>query len=260
MRLTPGESRLLLRLQELGVAKYVELAEQLHLSAKTLQRLLRKVGCYHSLNHNAAFVTLIATPHFDDSGLWVSGTACFSRHGDLSLTLHHLIDHSPNGHTRQELQGKVHTHVHHHLALLLRQQAIASFGLGRTAVYTSADLERGLRQQKARRPPPVLAAPPLLPPGLDCFLVLRVLVRALQTPQASSVSLAKSLQARQMPVTADQVCHIFAFYGVKKTTRWERPDSSSSSGCTTRRNWPACACPTTCVTTSTRAASAASPC
>src|SRR5271166_3022904 len=66
---TSDERLVLLRLQEHGVVKQAELAEQLHLSPKALQRLLPKVGYYRSLNHNSAFVALAATPRFDDCGL-----------------------------------------------------------------------------------------------------------------------------------------------------------------------------------------------
>jgi hypothetical protein len=220
MPATSDERLVLLRLQEHGVVKQAELAEQLHRSPKTLQRLLPKVGYYRSLNHNSAFVTLIATPRFDDCGLWASQGVCFSRHGSLPVTLRWLIDQSPDGQTRQELQDKVLTTVHNHLSLLLRQQAIASFTLARQTVYTSADPQRQHQQEMARRPlPPGRADPTALPPGLDCLVVVRVLLRLLQTPQASSASLAKSLQARQLIVTADQIRQVIAFYAIKKTTR-----------------------------------------
>jgi hypothetical protein len=217
---TPGERLVLLRLQEDGVVNQAALAEQLHLSPKTLQRLLRKIGCYRSLNYNSAFVTLTATPRFDDCGLWTSRGACFSRHGSLSVTLRWLIDRSPDGQTRQELQDKVQTTVHNHLSLLLRQEAIASFSLARYTVYTAADPERRRQQEMARRPGRAgRANPTSLPTGLDCPVVVRVLVRLLQTPRASTASLAKSLQARHLPITADQVRQVIDFYGIKKTTR-----------------------------------------
>jgi hypothetical protein len=219
MPATPGEALVLLCLQERAVVKQAELAEQTHLSTKTVQRLLHRVGCLHSLNHNGAFVTLASTPRFDDCGLWTHNGVCFSRHGDLSPTLLFLIDRSPNGLTRQELQAKVLTQIHNHLSLLLRGQSIASFHLGRHAVYISADSQRSQQQQRARQPsPPPVAVPPALPPGLDCLLVVRLLVRLLQVPDASFASLAKSLQAQHLAVTADQARQVFTFYGIKKMT------------------------------------------
>jgi hypothetical protein len=216
-----AEARLLLLLHQRRVVKQADLAEHLHVSAKGVQRLLCQVGCYHSLNHNAAFVTLTATARFDDSGLWTCDGVCFSRHGDLALTLLFLIEQSPDGQTRRELEGKVHTHVHNQLSALVRRRAIASFVLDRHAVYTSAQPPRRQRQEEARRPPPppVPAPLPLLPPGMDCLAVLRVLRRLLQAPQASAAALAKSLQTHQLSVTAEQVRHLMAFYGIKKTTR-----------------------------------------
>jgi hypothetical protein len=217
MPTTSDQHRVLLALQQYDVVKQAELAGQLHLSAKTLQRLLHPLGPYRSLNHNAAFITLASTPRFDDHGLWISQGVCFSRHGNLSVTLRFLIDHSPNGQTRQELQDQVHTSVRNHLSFLLRQQAIACFSLAGHTVYTSVDPQRQQQQQRTRRPvPPGLVDPTLLPPDLDCLVVLRLLLRLLQQSDASHASLAKWLQARQLRITAAQVRQIIDFYGLKK--------------------------------------------
>lgn len=212
--------RVLRALQERGVVRQTELADHLQLSAKTLQRLLHRIAYHRSLNHNSAFLTLAGTPRFDDDGLWTSAGVCFSRHGNLSLTLRSLIEHSPDGQTRQQLEGKLLTHVHNHLSRLLRQRAIGSFRLDRRTVYTSADPQRQHQQQTARRPPsPLPAIPSELPPGLDTVVVVRVLLRLLQTPTASDASLARALQAQHLDVTAEQVRRILTFYRVKKTTR-----------------------------------------
>jgi len=213
-----ASDRLLLALRGRGVVKQAELAEQLNLSAKALQRLLRPLGCYRSVNHNSAFLTLAGTPRFDAWGLWACQGVCFSRHGNLSLTLRRVIDQSPDGQTRQQLEDKVHTRVHNHLSLLLRRQAIACFSLARHTVYTSIDPQRRRQQERARRPaPPGLAEPTLLPEGIDGVVVVRVLLRLLQWPDASTASLAKSLQAQHLAVTAGQVRQIIDFYGLKKT-------------------------------------------
>ena len=202
MELLTDERRLLLLLQDKRVVKQADLAEQLHLSAKTLQRLLSKVNCYRSLNCNATFVALATTPRFDTCGLWTSQGVCFSRHGTLSPTLRFLIDQSPNGRSRMELQDLVQTSVHNHLSLLLRQKAIATFLLDRHTIYTSADPQRCHQQERARRPiPPGLTDPTLLPPGLDSITVVRLLVQLLHKPDASSASLAKFLQARHLGIT-----------------------------------------------------------
>jgi hypothetical protein len=53
---------------------------------------------------------------------------------------------------------------------------------------------------------------------MDAVTVIHVLVRLLQTPEASVASVARTLQARQLAVRADQIREILDFYGLKKTT------------------------------------------
>jgi hypothetical protein len=217
-----ADDALVRALEESGVARQADLADLLHLSPKSLQRRLRHVAHLRSLNHNAAFLTLASTPRFDQFGLWAPDGVCFSRHGGLTDTLRSLIDLSPDGQTRQQLQALVLTTVHNHLSRLLRQQAISSFVLDRLTVYASADRQRCRQQEAARRPPPPAPADATrLPPGLDALAVLRVLLRRLQAPDASAASVAKSLQAQRLAVTAGQVRLVSSFYGLEKkdTTR-----------------------------------------
>ena len=56
----------------------------------------------------------------------------------------------------------------------------------------------------------------MLPPDLDCVVVLNLLIRLLQTPQASDASLAKSLQTRGFPLVAQQVRDVVAFYRLQR--------------------------------------------
>jgi hypothetical protein len=53
---------------------------------------------------------------------------------------------------------------------------------------------------------------------LDAVTVIRVLVRLLERPNASVASVARTLQARNVAIHADQIRQILDFYGLKKTT------------------------------------------
>ena len=225
MNLTSRESEVVQLLRQRQVAAYVELAQQLKVSGKTVQRALRKAGAYTSLNANSAYVTLKGTPRFDGRGLWRYEQLRFSRHGNLPRTLQALVEQSSQGCTLEELQQWLGTRLHNHLSRLLRRGKIQRFFLGRHAVYTSADPAQQQRQQAARQPSTTTArgglaaheAPPL-PPGMQPMDLVRLLLRMLHQPAASPASLAKSLQAQGLPIHAAEVRAVMTLYGLKKTT------------------------------------------
>jgi hypothetical protein len=226
MDLTASEAQVIARLRTVRVAQLRQLAAQLELSSKTVQRALLKAGYFTSINHNARFVTLKEVPQFDRLGLWSFKEVHFSKHGNLRQTLVKVIEDSPAGCTLLELEGYVGTRAHNHVSQLIREGKAQRFFWSRNAVYVSAHPERA-KQQESRRRTAEPAAPAaatakastLLPPGFDFASVIRVLVRLLETPDASLASVARSLQARQVSIRADQIRDILDFYGLKKTTR-----------------------------------------
>lgn len=223
MKLTASEDQVVQCLRRDQVAQGAQLAAQLQLSLKTVQRALAKVGYYTSLNHNSTFLTLQDIPQFDEFGLWNYQQICFSRLGNLPQTLVQLVEQAAQGWTLQQLEEKVGTRVHNHVSQLLRQGRLGQFRLGRQAVYTSADARRQQQQQqarqRARRPEGDPPRGPTVPPGLEAVTVIRVLVRRLQTPAASVASLAHALQRQGVAVRAPQIRALFDFYQLKKTTR-----------------------------------------
>jgi hypothetical protein len=223
MEFTAKQSEIVQRLQRDRVAKWTRLAEQLDCSTKTVQRALAKVGYYASINYNATFVTLKHVPRFDPRGLWTYETVHFSKHGNLSQTLRRIVEQAPAGCTVQELEELVGTRVHNHVGRLLREGKLDRFFLGRKVVYLAADPRRRESQQQVRRQAEPQQAPAVhdtdLPPGVDAITVIHVLLRLLETPQASVASIARTLQGRKLAVHADQIRQILEFYGLKKTTR-----------------------------------------
>lgn len=224
MNLTANESQVVAQLSSVRVAQFSQLAARLELSTKTVHRALVKAGYFTSINQNARFVTLKEVPQFDDLGLWSFEQIHFSKYGNLRETLAKLIEQAPTGCTLQELEEYVGTRAHNHLSQLVRQGKVQRFLLGRNAVYVSARARQARQQEVGRRvveqSAVVTAAKPTapLPPGWDAITVIRVLVKLLETPDTSLASVARSLQARQVSVRADQIRNILDFYGLKKTT------------------------------------------
>jgi hypothetical protein len=222
MELTTTQSRIVQRLQKERVAKWRRLAERLECSTKTVQRALAKVGYFSSINYNAAFVTLKDVPAFDQRGLWTYENVHFSQHGNLPQTLHRIVEQAPAGFTVQELEQLVGTRVHNHISCLLREEKLTRFFQGRKVVYLAADPRRRQAQQQVRRQmksqQSVAVHRTDLPPGLEAVTVIRVLVRLLETPEASVASIARTLQARKLTIDAGQIRQILEFYGLKKTS------------------------------------------
>lgn len=205
------------------IARWAELAEQVDCSTKTVQRTLAKVGYYNSINHNATFVTLKDGPQFDQRGLWTYDTVHFSKHGNLPETLLWIVEQAPAGCTVEELQQLVGTRVHNHVSRLLRQDKLARCFQGRNVVYLASDPKRRKAQQQARQLEETQQVSAVhetdVPPGMDPLTVIHILLRLLETPDASVASIARTLQARQLAVRADQIRQVLDFYGLKKTTR-----------------------------------------
>lgn len=217
------QARVVRQVQRDRVAKWTGLAEQLGCSTKTVQRALAKVGYFCSINHNGTFVTLKDIPRFDQRGLWTYQNVHFSQHGNLPQTLCRIVEQAPAGCTVQELEQLVGTHVHNHVSRLIREGKVDRFFQGRKVVYLASDPRRRKAQQQARREAEPRPAPAVgdtaVPPGLEAVTVIHVLLRLLETPQASVASVARGLQARNVAVRADQIRQILDFYGLKKTTR-----------------------------------------
>jgi len=222
MEFTPIQSQIIQQLRRDRIAKWRALAAQLDCSTKTVQRALAKVGYFNSINLNATFVTLKGVPRFDQHGLWTHQNVHFSEHGNLPQTLRRVVELAPAGCTVKELEELVGTRGHNHVSRLLHEGKLTRFFLGRKVVYLAADRRRRETQQKVRwqtEPRQARAVHDTdLPPGLDAVTVIRVLVRLLDAPNASVASVARWLQARDLPVGADQVRQILEFYGLKKTT------------------------------------------
>lgn len=223
MELTQTEAQIVRELKRSRVAKWADLARQHDCSRKTVQRAVAKVGYLCSINANGAFIALRETAPFDQHGLWTYRSVRFSRYGNLAETLQRLVEQSSAGFTGEELEELVGTHVHNHISRLIRQGDVGRCFLGRRAVYLAADPQQGDEQREKRlqqRAPSIPTARDVdvdVPPGLDPITVIQVLLRLLKTPEASVVSIARSLQARQWSIRAEEIRRILDFYELKKT-------------------------------------------
>jgi hypothetical protein len=198
----------------------------------TVFRALRKHGYFTSFNHNSSFYVLADTPRFDDDGLWWHGDVGFSRHRTFQATLLALVERAAAGCTVAEAEARLATPAGDLLSSLAARRLVGRMSVGRCAVYLAIDPLQQARQRASRdrlaaqAPPPCCPGPP---DGLPSTTLIELLVLLLRAPTASPASLSQALQARGLPVTADQVRVAFDCYDLKKKVgRWPCLNSSVS--------------------------------
>jgi hypothetical protein len=227
MSLTPKETQVVGLLREVRVAAMGTLRTRLGISRITVLRALKKHGYYSSYNFNSSYFTLEETPRFDADGLWFHEQVGFSRHGTLGRTIRAMVERSPKGSTACELVERLRTRVHNQLSVLVRTKELGRFLLGHRAVYVSGDAEQAARQRGCREREVEDARRASLdatrrargvPEGLDALTVIRVLVRWVETPDASVASVSRTLQPRGVAIDAEGVRRVMAFYGLEKNT------------------------------------------
>ena len=80
-----------------------EVAAMLKCSIPNARLKLRQWQTYTSYNQNGRFYTLPQVPLFDQYGLWRYKNAAFSKHGNLTQTIVHLVSLAPAGLTGKQL-------------------------------------------------------------------------------------------------------------------------------------------------------------
>jgi hypothetical protein len=106
-------------------------------SVRTAKARLKQWNAYTSYNCNAKYHTMPEVPRFDENGIWHYDGTFFSKHGNLTQTVIHLVCTSVRGLSLQEIctvlgipAGPVATHIRS-IKALQRER------IGRRVVYFS---------------------------------------------------------------------------------------------------------------------------
>jgi hypothetical protein len=209
--------------EERPVVVLSDLCRALHASARTVFRVLNRVGYLTSFSHTGRYFTLQTVPRFDERGLWFYEGVGFSRQQTLRATLVRLVKQSVAGATHDELQAIVRLRVHDTLRLLVRAGLIRRELVEPLFVYLDSDSSRA-RSQLARRHKMVSeqdATPPL-----DPARVIEVLLSVIRRPHATPGQIAEALSLRGLSVAQAQVEQTFARYELGKKTASSRSTRS----------------------------------
>ena len=143
----------------------------------------------------------------------------------MAATLTGLVEKAPAGHTAGELRDRLRTEVANLLSLACRHGHLSRFYLGPQAVYGSQHSRQASRQRRRRQhqaqalaepaAPPLERRPLGLPPGLDAWSVIALLVDLIERPQARVASRSRRLQDQGLGLTATHVREVLEFYALQ---------------------------------------------
>ena len=133
------------------IARLDELRRALHVSGRTVFRILGRMGYLSSYSHAGKYYTLARTPSFDADGLWAHSGVLFSNHRTLRNTVVHLVNKALAGHTHPELQDRLRLRVYDTLHDLVAAREIGRAEIERLYLYVSAEPTAAKAQIAARR-------------------------------------------------------------------------------------------------------------
>ena len=124
------------------------LAQTLGYALISVRRILRHLGYYRSYTHNGKWYTLRRFPPFNREGIWHHQAVGFSKHGSLTATIRHLVDHSPAGLSARELAQKLRHPCRPVLAHLHQDQGLDRVPVAGEFRYLSPDASRNRRPRE----------------------------------------------------------------------------------------------------------------
>ena len=103
----------------------------------TIFRILKSLSSRSSYSHGGRFYTLDSIAEFDDNGLWCHQSVCFSRYGNLLLTLEHFVTESEAGYFAADLERLLHVEVKASLLRLVKRGRIGRKKISGAYLYCS---------------------------------------------------------------------------------------------------------------------------
>lgn len=187
-----------------------QLVNLLECSVRTAQRRLTQWKVHTSYNLNGRFHALPAVPRFDHYGIWKYRGICFSRYGNLTETIIHLVDASASGLTVKELCQILDVQEKSFRTFFSKIRHIHPEKIGHRVVYLSSEQNRGTKQLNSR-----CDTEKGLPHDATAVLIL---VDRIKFPDSTIEECAKRVRKRAIGVTAEVVLNLLSYHGLLKKT------------------------------------------
>ena len=104
-------------------------------SRMTAFRQLRALPYRSSYSHRGMYYTLDGIPEYDQYGVWVFDSVCFSRHGTLLNAIEAFVEAAPDGCTAAELATALHVRVQNAAKVLVDRGRLMRQQIGHEYVY-----------------------------------------------------------------------------------------------------------------------------
>jgi hypothetical protein len=202
------------QLRKIKVFTIDTLGKLLRCSIRTSWRRLREWNAYTSYNHNAKYHALTSIPRFDSNGIWRHKGICFSKHGNLTQTIAHLVAESPEGISAQNLCSILGVTAKPLYAYFHSIKEIAPQRIGRALVFFSSNSDICSRQME-RHTSRLRLDQLTMPRSTDAVLIL---VDRIKHPDDSIERCARRLRKQSATITPEAINALLAQYGIGKKT------------------------------------------
>ena len=196
------------------VMRITEIADLLSCAIPTVRVRLKKWDTFTSYNRNSSYYTLPDVPRFDIHGLWKYQGVFFSRAGNLTRTILHLVENSDSGldaHELGELLGLMPRSFMSYLQRIpgmLRGKARGRF------VYFCSDRQTYQKQKQGRKDEGRRTLDQL-PAEVEA---IQILVDWIRHPGSSCEECARRLLRAGTRVEVEVIRNLLAYHAIEKKT------------------------------------------
>jgi hypothetical protein len=192
-----------------------DLCRSLGYAAISIRRFLKLMGYYSSFTHNSKLYTLSYIPTFNKNGLWFYGQVGFSKHGNLKQTILYFINHSSQGLSAKELEGKLSIPCHAVLNHLYKSNQTDRFKTERELIYLSTDSVKNRQQLTSLQQCMIQSRKP--EKGLSAQAAVYILAEFIKNPNASYDELCRAVAKKQIIAKPQAIARLFEQHDIKKT-------------------------------------------
>ena len=192
-----------------------DLASALDYALISVRRLLKRIGYFRSFSDNGKWYTLRSLPEFNREGNWHHRGIGFSKSGNLTATITHLVGRSHTGLSAKELAQKLRHPCHSVLTHLHKHGELDRIKLQGEFRYLSKEQQTNRRQRESS----ALQQPREPSTSLSTQAAVLVLVEYIKEPGLSFEQMAQRLRERRgISVGAQSIHDFFDQHGLKKTS------------------------------------------
>lgn len=196
------------------VMPITEIADLLSCSIPTVRTRLRQWQTFTSYNRNGSYYTLPDVPRFDIYGLWKYQGVFFSRAGNLTRTILHLVQSSTTGLDAQELGQLLGLMPRSFVSYARRIPDMEREKVQGRFVYFCADEKKHLLQKRGRDEEGMRTLE-YLPADVEA---IQILVDWIKHPGCSPEDCARRLHRAGTPVEVEVIRNLLAHHGIEKKT------------------------------------------